>query len=491
MNRSSVGRLPRLALGWLILASACSRDSEIPLEPASDLAALRTTARVTSAADAGPGSFRQAVLDANATSSIRSIRFESGLGTIRLVEPVTYSGTQALVIRGGGARLVGSDLADGESALVAEGGGDLTIHDLTVAKAPGNGITIKVPGLASGVFTVRLHQVTIRENGLHGILINDQAEYFSDPSSESEAGSAASLLVEVSASRFVKNGFALIDSDGLRINEGGVGTLEAHIRDTDFSDNGADGLELDERAAGHADFTLARTLLIGNGAFSAEDFDDGIDVDERSGGDLVGRFKDVVARGNFEQGVDLNENGAGNLRVRMADVRAVENNEEGIEFEEDDDVEGGGNIHAELLRVTARANARAGGDAGLKLREKGPGNLVANLIEALAVDNRLLGSGDPIAGILIREDESGHLTAEVVQATARRNSGDGIQFEENEAGNLAGRIRRSTATGNDGAGANLTQAAPGNGEVVFANFTAGGNTGGPVLADGVTTPGAP
>jgi hypothetical protein len=490
VNRSSVDRLPRLALGWLILASACSHDSEIPLEPASDPAALRTLARVTSAADAGPGSFRQALLDANASSSITSIRFESGLGTINLVEPVTYSGTQALVIRGGGARLVGSDLAGGESAFVAEGGGDLTIHDLTVVKAPGNGITIKVPGLASGVFTVRLHQVTIRENGLHGILINDQAEYFSDPLSESEAGSAASLLVEVSASRFEKNGFALIDSDGLRINEGGVGTLEAHIRDTRFLDNGADGLELDERAAGHADFTLTRTLLIGNGSFSAEDFDDGIDVDEGSGGDLVGRFKDVVARGNFEQGVDLNENGAGNLRVRMADVRAVENNEEGIEFEEDDDVEGGGNIHAELLRVTARANGRAGGDAGLKLREKGAGNLVANLVQALAVDNRL-GSGDPIAGILIREDETGHLTAEVVQATARHNSGDGIQFEENEAGNLAGRIRRSTATGNDGAGANLTQAAPGNGEVVFANFTAAGNAGGPVLADGVTTPGAP
>jgi hypothetical protein len=250
-------------------------------------------------------------------------------------------------------------------------------------------------------------------------------------------------------------------------------------------------LELDERAAGDAEFTLRRTVLIGNGSFSAEDFDDGIDVDESGEGGLIGRFNNVLARRNFAQGVDLNENGPGDLRVRMADVRAIENNEEGIEFEEDDDVEGRGGIDATLLRVTARANGHAGGDPGLKLREKGEGSLVARLVEALAVDNRLLPDGDPIGGILLREDEGGDLTADLVQATARRNSGDGIQFEENEEGSLAGRIRRSTASGNDGAGANLTQEAPGTGEVTFASFTAPGNGGGPVLADGVTTPGAP
>ena len=37
----------------------------------------------------------------------------------------------------------------------------------------------------------------------------------------------------------------------------------------------------------------------------------------------------------------------------MVDVQAVANTEEGIEFEEDDDVAGGGDIDAELLRVTA------------------------------------------------------------------------------------------------------------------------------------------
>jgi hypothetical protein len=198
-----------------------------------------------------------------------------------------------------------------------------------------------------------------------------------------------------------------------------------------------------------------------------------------------------VVNRNFEQGVDLNENGMGDLRVFMADVSATENQEEGIEFEEDDDVAGGGGIEAELERVTARANGGAGGDAGIKLREKGEGNLVARLVDAVSVANRLLSGDDPISGILLREDEGGDLTAELVHAIARRNSGAGIELEENEAGELAGQIRRSTASNNDGAGASLTQVPTGTGQVTLVNFTALGNGAGPVLADGVVVTGTP
>jgi hypothetical protein len=486
-----VTRPTRYLVGLAILAAACTDNAETPLEPTAALSSLGAGVRVTTRADDGPGSFRQAVLHANSDPSIGTIRFDQGLGPIKLVQPVIYSGDQALVIRGEGARLDGSGLPADGSALVTEGGGALTITELTVARAPGNGITIKVPDQATGVFKVRLHEVTIRENGLHGILINDQAEYFIDPLAVSEAGSAASLLVEVSDSRFERNGFAVIDSDGLRINEGGEGTLEADIRGSRFADNGADGLELDERAAGDAKFALRHTALAGNGSFTSEDFDDGIDVDEGGDGDLIGRFNHVVANRNFEQGVDLNENGVGDLRVSMADVSAAENSEEGIEFEEDDDVAGGGDIQAELVRVTARRNGGAGGDAGLKLREKGDGNLVARLVDAVSLGNRLVSGDDPVSGILLREDEEGNLTAELVRAIARRNGGDGIALEENEGGNLTGQIRRSTASSNDGAGASLAQEPTGAGQVTFSSFTAPGNDGGPVLTDGVVVAGTP
>lgn len=484
-------RPTRYLVGLAILAAACSDSAEAPLEPTAALSHLGGGVRVTTRADDGPGSFRQAVLKANTDPSIGVIRFDRGLGSVRLLQPVTYSGAQAMVIRGEGARLEGSGLPAGGSALVAQGGGELTITELTVARAPGNGITIKVPELATRVFKVRLDEVTILDNGLHGILINDQAEYFVDPAAESEAGSAASLLVEVTDSRFERNGFAVIDSDGLRVNEGGEGSLEADIRGTRFANNGADGLELDEREAGDAKFALRHTTLIGNGSFSSEDFDDGIDVDESGDGDLIGRFNHVAANKNFEQGVDLNENGLGDLRVSMADVSAAENSEEGIEFEEDDDVAGGGDIEAELVRVTARRNGAAGGDAGLKLREKGDGNLVARLVDAVSLGNRLLSGDDPVSGILLREDEEGDLTAELVHAIARRNGGDGIALEENEGGDLDGQIRRSTASSNDGAGANLAQEPTGTGQVSFVSFTAPGNGGGPVLEDGVVVTGTP
>ena len=486
MNRSS-----RFAVGLLLLAAACTHTPESPLEAGAGRAAAAGRPRAPPPAHAGPGSFRQAILDANADPSIGVIRFEGGLDPIRLETPVTYSGSQALAIRASGTRLDGSRLGTGESVLVADGGANLTIVGLTVLRAPGNGITIKVPDAATGTFTLRLHGVVIRENGLHGVLVNDQAEYFTDPLSTSEEGSNAGLLVEVVDSRFEKNGFALIDSDGLRINEGGAGTLEAWVRNTRFADNGADGLELDERGDGNAEFTVVSSTLLGNGSFSSEDLDDGMDVDEGGEGDLIGRFEGVVASRNFEQGLDLNENGRGDLRARLVDVQAIANAEEGIELEEDDDVAGGGGIEAEMVRVTANRNGANGGDAGLKLREKGEGDLVARLVETLAAGNLMPSGEDAIDGILLREDEAGSLSADLVRATARRNSGDGIQLEENEDGDLEGRIRRSTASGNGGSGADLAQVAPGSGTVTLTDFTAPGNAEGAVAAEGLTVLEAP
>jgi len=141
-----VTRPTRYLVGLAILAAACSDSAETPLEPTAALSHLGGGVRVPTRADEGPGSFRQAVLRANADPSIGVIRFDRGLGPVRLLQPVTYSGTQAMVIRGEGARLDGSGLPAGGSALVAEGGGEFTITELTVARAPGNGITIKVPG---------------------------------------------------------------------------------------------------------------------------------------------------------------------------------------------------------------------------------------------------------------------------------------------------------------------------------------------------------
>ncbi len=75
-----MNRLPALAV-LLLFAVACSESSDNPMEAVHGTAEAGAS-RVNSSADAGPGSFRQAVLDANADPSIGIIRFEGGLAAV-------------------------------------------------------------------------------------------------------------------------------------------------------------------------------------------------------------------------------------------------------------------------------------------------------------------------------------------------------------------------------------------------------------------------
>jgi len=135
----------------------------------------------------------------------------------------------------------------------------------------------------------------------------------------------------------------------------------------------------------------------------------------------------------------------------MLDVEGSRNGEEGIEFEEDDDIEGGGDIVARLVDVTTNRNGADDGDAGLKLREKGPGSLFARLLRTRASNNS-------IGGILLREDLDGNLDGSLLDAIASHNGGAGVALEQEE---------------------------PGTGEVRITRLRADDNTDGPVTTEGV------
>ena len=325
---------------------------------------------------------------------------------------------------------------------MADGGGDLSLSDLTIEGAPSYGLLVDVPDDRTGVQRVDLDRVTVRNSRLHGVLINDQAFYLTDPDSTSDAGSTASLAVSVSGSLFEENGNGAVDYDGFRINEGGDGSIDATVKHTTSTGNGADGLELDERGAGDASFSLQHTSLVNNGFLSTEDPDDGIDVDEAGPGSIIARFNNVDVSNNSEQGVDLNENGEGDLRVTMSQVTGSGNGQEGIEFEEDDDVAGGGNLVADLKNVTTNGNGiLLDGDAGLKLREKGAGDLIATVAQATALNNL-------IGGILIQESAAGTVTAGVQSAAANNNATYGLSI----LGTGTALVQQLTAVGNpDGA----------------------------------------
>ena len=69
-------------------------------------------------------------------------------------------------------------------------------------------------------------------------------------------GSDATVEVTVLGSRFSGNGntegVSVSDNDGLRVNEGGLGDLKLTVRLSVFEENGADGIEVDERGDGDA-----------------------------------------------------------------------------------------------------------------------------------------------------------------------------------------------------------------------------------------------
>jgi hypothetical protein len=499
------------ALAAVIGVAACSDSQDGPLAPADpELEASRSSgSRVTNSNDAGPGSFRAAVAAANASASIRAIEFGPGLRPISLQQPVVYTGAQALEIKGNGATLDGAGLApSAAAAFLANGGGNLTLSGLTVRNAPQHGLTIEIPTGATGTKRLVLVNVRALGNRGHGILINDQV----DPlDTTNPNGSDASLDVSVIGCRFADNGFSVLDRDGLRINEGGNGALVALVTLTHAQHNGADGIEFDERGLGDVRFKISASQFTENGSFDVTlaDLDDGFDIDESNEGSLIGSVILSSANDNFEEGFDFNENHEGDFRVDMTLAEASRNVEEGIDFEEDDDVAGGGNLIATLVGIKANGNG-PGGDAGLKIRERGDGDLEATVRGAETTGNAIGGinireqqagslvtriekataTGNRLAGIAVREDDDGSLSANIDRSTADGNTSHGIDFDENSTGDLTATVRKSSSSNNSGAGSagvRADQQLPGEGTLNLIATTLIGNTGGPIVSNaGVT-----
>lgn len=425
---------------------------------------------VTSSSDAGPGSFRAAIANASANANVNEIVFAGDVDVIHLATPVTYIGGQSLRIVGNGAILDGDGFR-------AETAGDLSVTGLTIQNAPAEGLTYELPSNATGTKRVSLVGVSLIGNGGHGALIDDQE----DPEDTSNPnGSAASLDVSVQHSSFEDNGFSALDRDGLRVNEGGSGSMLVVIRNSEAKGNGADGIELDERSDGSVVFTVSGSRITENGSFDVteEDLDDGMDVDESNAGDLSGRISTSVANDNYEEGWDFNESDAGDLRVTMANVEANRNREEGIDLEEDDGFEdtgvSGGSLVASLSYVTADGNL--GGNAGLKLREYGLGDVSADVKHAQA-------NGNSTSGILIREEDDGSLQARVERATARGNTGVGIRVREDATGNLSALVERPAADDNSADGIEFDENAAGDLTATASHGSASRNGGYGVRAD--------
>jgi hypothetical protein len=463
MNRRA--RIGSVVLGLVLVLANTSVTA---------FAAPAATVFVTNSHDSGPGSFRDAVEKANAYPSVTRIQFLGRVSTIELQQTVWFTGPQNLTITGNGATLDGTDA--GGSAFRSTGGGNLAVFNLTVRNAPAEGISVDVPHYATGTIQVLLFNVDVIDNLGHGVLVDDQ----DDPATAVLDGdSDASVNVSVVSTRFIGNGFSVTDRDGLRVNEGGNGDLIITILLSLARDNGADGIEVDERGAGDVRVDMLGSQVNGNGQFDPTDLDDGFDIDESNDGSIVGIVFLSTANNNYEEGFDFNENHAGDLRVDMRQVEANGNGEEGIDYEEDDDFAGGGDLVTTMAHVRANGNGTTGeGDSGLKIREKGEGNLSA-MLSRVETSNNLIG------GISIREDANGSLVSSITRATSLANTGHGIDFDENRtdstdlSGDLTATVTRSNSSNNGGAGIRADQQTPpGIGTLLLDKVTLDANTGG-------------
>ena len=106
------------------------------------------TFTVTTNADSGPGSLRQAVLDANATVDLDEIRVDAGVGVITLASEVNIS--SPLMIRGGGATVKGNS-----TRLFSVTGGTVGFDRITFTGGKsfsGNGGAVNIEGDAKADF---------------------------------------------------------------------------------------------------------------------------------------------------------------------------------------------------------------------------------------------------------------------------------------------------------------------------------------------------
>jgi hypothetical protein len=397
---------------------------------------------VESEDDAGFFTLRDAVGRAAASGSASVILFDRDIEEINLESPIVYTGTEPLLIDGGRNNVVIDATNSGGNGFEASGGGDLFLLRLTVENAAENGIRVDVPADQEEDVRVGLIQVTLQGNGEFGLLVEDQQN-------NSDAGINVTLSSSTigGESTSLGNGFGVADRDGVRLNEGGLGDIQARITNTNVVNNGGDGVELDETGNGDVNLFISQSNFDANGPFDPSDLDDGLDIDEAGGGSIIATILRSSFSENFDQGLDLDEEGAGNIEVTLNAVEAGENKGENIKLSEENE----GNIDVTFTNVEA---SNSEDEEGIVLEEAGMGDLIASVSNSTA-------SGNDKEGIVLEERGMGNLNAEISNSETSSNHGNGLQLEEVGGGDLEAQLRRTESSSNDNDGVSFDEGGDG------------------------------
>lgn len=387
--------------------------------PASTLAAT-----VTTNADSGSGSLREAI-ENNETD----IRIRPDVGDIALDAPLVYTGTAPVSIRGSGQTIDGFGLGDAAILTIA-GSTDIAISGLTfdggggnengpferlVNEGGGKGIYVDVPEEATGTVYLSLRDVTVRGTGNHGIHVSDclleteegegDPDACGDGNSGEGEGSPASVKVRAIGVLVEDTGFGSQDADGLRVDERGEGDVTLSASNSTFTRVGADGIELDEGGPGDVIVNVRNVSFVENGEYCLinefvagddcdddgdPDVDDGFDIDESGAGSVLGRIVEVNVIENFDEGLDFDESGEGHTDLAFIGISSIGNADEGIKVSEED---GGDNL-ARLRNIYETGD--------LEFEEEGDGSVRVSLADGwIGDDYKFLEEDDGIVDLTI------------------------------------------------------------------------------------------
>lgn len=382
---NAAGRRRRLRAGCAALALAAALAASAP-------AAVARTVAVTSEADGGDGSLRAAVEAANRDAGVDRIAVRAGVRVIALTRPITYTGSQALVLDGGDATVTE---AGADDLFVASGGGDLTFRDLRFANARRSGIVVNVPaGDTPRRQSVTLRGVHLDGNGHYGLHLDDQAG-----GDGRGADSAASLQLTVVDSVVTRNNnpdidMQAADKDGIRVDEGGPGHVAATILNSTLDRNAAEGIEIDEKGPGDVVLNATSSTFSNNGdqPQAPDDLEDGLDVDESGPGDIRLSLIDSAINANRDEGLDIDGADAGDIAVTAINLDAARNRDDNVKLTLlQNAAERPGAIHASFAATTAVESPEGDGllaEVFDNADDETPaGTAVVRLVGTLAVDN--------------------------------------------------------------------------------------------------------
>jgi hypothetical protein len=438
-------------------------------------AVARSSGVVTTNADSGPGSLRDAL-----EKGKRPIVIRRGVGDIEIDDALVWSHAKTLDIRGTGQTITDSDGSADGALLIVSQGADTRISRLgfdgpggfgLTNKGGGSGIRVDVPSGERGTVAVSLSRVSISDVGLHGLHVDDLTN--------ATRASVRLNLYRVKVSgvgfggfdqdgirvdergpghiffRSVSSDFDSVGADGVELDEGGSGGVYSNVRNSNFTDNGnycsfrfdgeeleteVDEADLDDFLAGYTDNEVeCLEIEIDNGVAEVGiDVDDAFDIDEADGGSISSRFSGGTLVGNQDEGIDLDEEGPGDIIGSVSGTSAHDNTDEAVKYSEED-----------AGKVIATVNRLSMDGEDIEFEEAGDGSLRSSLTRSTIKD------------LSLAEEDEGNLTSYTGRSTL-----DDVESEETGDGDLKALFNRSTLDDIE-----LTQEDAGTGGVTFIETT--------------------